>query len=109
MHITYSEDCNRRFWNSVCLADALGTVLSRYYFDFLHNDTLTRDDEGTEHPDEDAARREMTRALLEISRDAARAGEPWQIVGIVRDGRRDIWRGRVQFGAGAVSAELSQA
>jgi|SRR6185312_395888 len=74
-----------------------GPALRKYYFDFLHNNTLTRDDEGSEHPTDDAARHEMRLAMLEISRGAARFEEPWQLVGILRDGGRDIWRGRLSF------------
>jgi hypothetical protein len=79
--------------------------LRKYYFDFLHNNTLLRDDEGSEHASDDSARREMCRALLEISRDTARADEAWQLVGVVRDERRDIWRGRLSFESTAASTE----
>lgn len=58
--------------------------MRKYYFDFLHNNTLTRDDEGSEHPTDDAARHEMRLAMLEISRGAVRFEEPWQLVGILR-------------------------
>ena len=79
--------------------------MRKYYFDFLHNNTLLRDDEGSEHPSDDSAPREMCRALLEISRDTARADEAWQLVGVVRDERRDIWRGRLSFEPAAASTE----
>ena len=73
--------------------------MRRYYFDFLHDNTLTRDDEGSEHPTDEAARREMHLALIEISQAAAPPGEAWQLVGVVRDESRDIWRGRLSFDA----------
>jgi len=79
--------------------------LRRYYFDFLHDNTLTRDDEGSEHPTDESARREMHLALLEISQAVAPPGEAWQLIGIVRDDRRDIWRGRLSFDAAAAADE----
>ena len=82
-----------------------GPALRKYYFDFLHNNTLTRDDEGSEHLSDESARREMYRALLEISRDAARPDEPWQLIGIVRDDRRDVWHGRLSLDAAAASVK----
>jgi len=82
--------------------------LRKYYFDFLHNNTLMRDHEGAEHPSDDSARREMYRALLEIGEDTARSGDTWQLVGIVRDDRRDIWRGRLSLEAVAIPAEPYQ-
>ena len=78
--------------------------MRRYYFDFLHNNTLRRDDEGSEHPSEDSARRELHRAMLEISGSAVGSGGAWQLVGVVRDGRSDLWRSRMSFEP-AASAE----
>jgi len=85
-----------------------GATLRKYYFDFLHDNTLTRDEEGSEHPSDDSARREMYLALLEIGRDEVRAGNARQLVGIVRDDRRDIWRGRLSLEMRAAPAEPSQ-
>ena len=72
--------------------------MKTYYFDIEHNRTIMRDEEGSDHTSEASARRELYETLLEILRHGAKDfGCAAHVDGVLRDAKREIWRGRLSL------------
>lgn len=56
-----------------------------YHFDYRHNGTLIRDEEGTPLVSLDEARKEAVRALVEFAKDEVQAPEACQLAIEVRE------------------------
>ena len=71
--------------------------MARYYFDLHFGDVTYNDDEGKVLTRASDAFQQMAQTLAEIGREmVAKPGEP-AVVGIVRDDRGALWRGRLSL------------
>jgi hypothetical protein len=62
-----------------------GNAMPHYYFDIRDGICVTRDEEGLEFPDIEAAREDLLKALGEITKDIMPDGDRREIVGEIRD------------------------
>jgi hypothetical protein len=56
--------------------------MARFFFDVIADGDLAPDEEGMNLPNLDAARREASRALAEIARDAVRSDVPRMVISV---------------------------
>ena len=71
--------------------------MAHYYFDLQYGDMHHTDDEGEVLKRRGDASREMVQTLAEVGRDiVSRPGES-AVVGVVRDDKGVLWRGRLSL------------
>ena len=73
--------------------------MPRYYFDLWKGDEQLPDDEGTELPNPDAAKAEISASIAELSRDALldARGDSCELRVLVRDDSKPLFQARLRF------------
>lgn len=72
--------------------------MPRYFFD-VYDGAVSQDDEGIELPDDEAAKKEATRAVTELAREILAGSEPRKTIHVtVRDeGHHLLFEARIDF------------